>query len=329
MLLALGAAMADPILRPAYWRASPDPARSRARPSPLALKDQPQEPLVRRDAEPVVPPRSSRHPPPRARAGPPHGAARRRAPSRCWWARRGGHLGRRAASGATRPHAVALAATTRHASTPSATCGRARPLAGDTDHQWVGHAGAARRPGRLFPRARAPRAGPRRALSGLCPRGQPGALVRGRGDGGPHPPALPRRHEAARAPARRRGAGASDGLRSSGAARCFASRGVELERTGRNGDRLRSQPRRLLRRDGAHLCAARSVDHRLPPRARARIAGCFALEDAETFHLLKIAHDPEYARFGPGQLLVRRPRSTRPGGASPDTICSARTRRTR
>ncbi len=41
-------------------------------------------------------------------------------------------------------------------------------------------------------------------------------------------------------------------------------------------------------------------------RARGRrIAGCFALEDAETFHLLKIAHDPEYAHYGPGQLLVR------------------------
>ncbi len=41
-------------------------------------------------------------------------------------------------------------------------------------------------------------------------------------------------------------------------------------------------------------------------RARGRrIAGCFALEDADTFHLLKIAHDPEYAHFGPGQLLVR------------------------
>jgi CelD/BcsL family acetyltransferase involved in cellulose biosynthesis len=41
-------------------------------------------------------------------------------------------------------------------------------------------------------------------------------------------------------------------------------------------------------------------------RARGlRIAGCFALEDAETFHLVKVAHDPEYARFGPGQLLVR------------------------
>jgi CelD/BcsL family acetyltransferase involved in cellulose biosynthesis len=41
-------------------------------------------------------------------------------------------------------------------------------------------------------------------------------------------------------------------------------------------------------------------------RARGeRIAGCFALEDAQTFHLLKIAHDPAYARFGPGQLLVR------------------------
>ncbi len=41
-------------------------------------------------------------------------------------------------------------------------------------------------------------------------------------------------------------------------------------------------------------------------RARGqRIAGCFALEDERTFHLLKIAHDPAYARFGPGQLLVR------------------------
>jgi CelD/BcsL family acetyltransferase involved in cellulose biosynthesis len=41
-------------------------------------------------------------------------------------------------------------------------------------------------------------------------------------------------------------------------------------------------------------------------RARGRrIAGCFALEDAATFHLLKIAHDPEYDHFGPGQLLVR------------------------
>jgi CelD/BcsL family acetyltransferase involved in cellulose biosynthesis len=41
-------------------------------------------------------------------------------------------------------------------------------------------------------------------------------------------------------------------------------------------------------------------------RARgARIAGCFALEDATTFHLVKIGYDPEYAHFGPGQLLVR------------------------
>ena len=41
-------------------------------------------------------------------------------------------------------------------------------------------------------------------------------------------------------------------------------------------------------------------------RARGRrIAGCFALEDAETFHLLNIEHDPEYAHYGPGQLLVR------------------------
>jgi CelD/BcsL family acetyltransferase involved in cellulose biosynthesis len=41
-------------------------------------------------------------------------------------------------------------------------------------------------------------------------------------------------------------------------------------------------------------------------RARGlRIAGCFALEDRQTFHLLKISHDPEYARFAPGELLVR------------------------
>jgi CelD/BcsL family acetyltransferase involved in cellulose biosynthesis len=41
-------------------------------------------------------------------------------------------------------------------------------------------------------------------------------------------------------------------------------------------------------------------------RARGvRIAGCFALEDATTFHLLQIGHDPEYAHYGPGQLLVR------------------------
>jgi CelD/BcsL family acetyltransferase involved in cellulose biosynthesis len=36
-----------------------------------------------------------------------------------------------------------------------------------------------------------------------------------------------------------------------------------------------------------------------------RIAGCFALEGAGTFHLIKIAHDPAYAHFGPGQLLIR------------------------
>jgi CelD/BcsL family acetyltransferase involved in cellulose biosynthesis len=41
-------------------------------------------------------------------------------------------------------------------------------------------------------------------------------------------------------------------------------------------------------------------------RARGqRIAGCFALEDASTFHLLKIAYDQDFAHFGPGQLLVR------------------------
>ena len=41
-------------------------------------------------------------------------------------------------------------------------------------------------------------------------------------------------------------------------------------------------------------------------RARGkRIAGCFALEDATTFHLLKIAYDQDFAHYGPGQLLVR------------------------
>ncbi len=41
-------------------------------------------------------------------------------------------------------------------------------------------------------------------------------------------------------------------------------------------------------------------------RARgARIAGQFALEDATTFHLMKVGYDPEYAHFGPGQILVR------------------------
>ncbi|HXX66123.1 MAG TPA: GNAT family N-acetyltransferase, partial [Polyangiaceae bacterium] len=41
-------------------------------------------------------------------------------------------------------------------------------------------------------------------------------------------------------------------------------------------------------------------------RARGeRIAGCIALEDETCFYLLKIAHDPRYAHYGPGQLLVR------------------------
>jgi CelD/BcsL family acetyltransferase involved in cellulose biosynthesis len=41
-------------------------------------------------------------------------------------------------------------------------------------------------------------------------------------------------------------------------------------------------------------------------RARGRrIAGCFALEDGTTFHILKLACDPEYARFGPAHLLIR------------------------
>jgi CelD/BcsL family acetyltransferase involved in cellulose biosynthesis len=41
-------------------------------------------------------------------------------------------------------------------------------------------------------------------------------------------------------------------------------------------------------------------------RARGlRIAGLFALEDATTFYLLKTGYDPEFAHFGPGQLLVR------------------------
>jgi CelD/BcsL family acetyltransferase involved in cellulose biosynthesis len=41
-------------------------------------------------------------------------------------------------------------------------------------------------------------------------------------------------------------------------------------------------------------------------RARgARIAALFALEDATTFYLMKTGYDPEFAHFGPGQLLVR------------------------
>jgi CelD/BcsL family acetyltransferase involved in cellulose biosynthesis len=36
-----------------------------------------------------------------------------------------------------------------------------------------------------------------------------------------------------------------------------------------------------------------------------RIAAQLALEDATTFYLLKTGYDPEYAHFGPGQLLVR------------------------
>jgi CelD/BcsL family acetyltransferase involved in cellulose biosynthesis len=41
-------------------------------------------------------------------------------------------------------------------------------------------------------------------------------------------------------------------------------------------------------------------------RARGkRIASQFALEDDTTFYLLKTGYDPEYAHFGPGQLLVR------------------------
>jgi CelD/BcsL family acetyltransferase involved in cellulose biosynthesis len=35
------------------------------------------------------------------------------------------------------------------------------------------------------------------------------------------------------------------------------------------------------------------------------IAGLFALEDDTTFYLMKTGYDPEYAHFGPGQLLVR------------------------
>jgi CelD/BcsL family acetyltransferase involved in cellulose biosynthesis len=36
-----------------------------------------------------------------------------------------------------------------------------------------------------------------------------------------------------------------------------------------------------------------------------RIAAQFALEDESTFYLLKTGYDPDYAHFGPGQLLVR------------------------
>jgi CelD/BcsL family acetyltransferase involved in cellulose biosynthesis len=41
-------------------------------------------------------------------------------------------------------------------------------------------------------------------------------------------------------------------------------------------------------------------------RARGRrIAAQIALEDATTYHLVKTGYDPEFAHFGPGQLLVR------------------------
>jgi CelD/BcsL family acetyltransferase involved in cellulose biosynthesis len=41
-------------------------------------------------------------------------------------------------------------------------------------------------------------------------------------------------------------------------------------------------------------------------RARGkRIAAQFALEDQGTLYLMKVGYDPEYAHFGPGQLLVR------------------------
>jgi CelD/BcsL family acetyltransferase involved in cellulose biosynthesis len=41
-------------------------------------------------------------------------------------------------------------------------------------------------------------------------------------------------------------------------------------------------------------------------RARGRrVAAQLALEDATTYYLLKIGHDPEFDHYGPGQLLVR------------------------
>lgn len=41
-------------------------------------------------------------------------------------------------------------------------------------------------------------------------------------------------------------------------------------------------------------------------RARGkRVAAQLALEDGATYYLLKVGYDPEYARFGPGQILVR------------------------
>jgi CelD/BcsL family acetyltransferase involved in cellulose biosynthesis len=36
-----------------------------------------------------------------------------------------------------------------------------------------------------------------------------------------------------------------------------------------------------------------------------RIAGQLALEDGATYYLLKVGYDPEFAHFGPGQILVR------------------------
>ena len=103
--------------------------------------------------------------------------------------------------------------------------------------------------------------------------------------------------------------------------------GVELERVGKFD---RNALRDLFRLEAAgwkgaartaiasdpglvafYTTAARVFAHRgqltlafLRSRGK-RVAACFALEDRTTFHLLKIAYDPEFAHFGPGQLLVR------------------------
>jgi len=36
-----------------------------------------------------------------------------------------------------------------------------------------------------------------------------------------------------------------------------------------------------------------------------RVAGQLALEDGTTYYLIKVGYDPEFSRFGPGQILVR------------------------
>ena len=171
--------MADPIFA-GDGLAALVPARSRTRRTGR-VENQPQEPLVRGDAEQWS--RLGRSAsPPRARAGPAHGATRQRARAAAGGRGAARHLGRRAASGATRPHAVRAPQRPHSARRRDRRpCGRARPLAGDTDDRRMGHAGAARRPGRFFPRGRASRRWRGRAVASTSARsaGRPGSRSRG------------------------------------------------------------------------------------------------------------------------------------------------------